>query len=122
MLAFPQPSSVAHGSHANRPEATELGAYAVALSVVEDRYGLYAVRRAPALSGSDIIVSRDPSDALLEYAWRLEVSGTLGDQYDVRDRFKVKCNQVLAGDSELDSIVCIVGFKARLVMLERVPV
>jgi hypothetical protein len=45
-----------------------MAAYAVALSVVEALYSLFAVRRAKDGSGSDIIVAADPGDQLLESA------------------------------------------------------
>jgi hypothetical protein len=99
-----------------------MAAYAVALSVVEALYSLFAVRRAKDGSGSDIIVAADPGDQLLESAFRLEVSGTMGSAYDVRDRFKMKCDQILSGNSDLDGIVCVVGFEARLVFVERIMI
>lgn len=106
---------------ANRDDATRDGAYACALAATELCLGLYAVRRAETLTGADYYIGHgDESADDLEDCFRLEVSGTDSDSYEVRRRLRVKVRQALQGKSNLPAIAAVVGFRVKLITMQRV--
>jgi hypothetical protein len=97
---------------ANRDDATEAGAYALALAAIEVMRGLVAVRRAETRTGADYYLG-DPSITFedLEASFRLEVSGTdEGGESIIRGRLREKLDQAKRGHSNLPAIASIVGF------------
>lgn len=56
----------------------------------------------------------------LEDCFRLEVSGTSGDIAVVKTRVKAKVQQALDGDSNLPAIAAVIGFRAKLIMIQTV--
>lgn len=83
--------------------------------------GFCAVMRAETLSGADYYVAPvgiTPPD--LEDCLRLEVSGTNLDSYEVRRRLRNKVNQAARGSSSLPAIAAVVGFGAKLILMESV--
>jgi hypothetical protein len=105
---------------ANATDATEAGAYGVALAAVELE-GWVAVRRAETGTGADYYISPPgiPTDDL-EDCVRLEVSGVdRGDERLVHLRLRQKIQQALSGSSSLPAIAAVVGFRSRIVALDR---
>jgi hypothetical protein len=102
---------------ANRDDANRDGAYACAIAAAEVLFDLYAVHRAETLTGADYYVSSNPEgvDDIedLEDAYRLEVSGTHLDDYQVKTRLKKKVLQTKQGNSNLPAIAIVVGYKVR---------
>jgi hypothetical protein len=102
------------GAWANDIDATEAGAYAVALAAIELSAGMVAVRRAETCTGADYYVAppgRAHED--LEDCFRLEISGTdKGDESDIGVRLRAKEQQAREGESNLPALAAVVGFKA----------
>jgi hypothetical protein len=103
---------------ANRDDATEAGAYGLALAAAELTRGLVAVRRAETRTGADYYLGGPdgpPSD--LEASLRLEVSGTdEGNQTVINSRLRQKLEQAASGASNLPAIATVVGFAALTVV------
>jgi hypothetical protein len=99
---------------ANMDDATEYGAYGLALAAVELTRGMVAVRRAETRTGADYYLGlpgRRADD--LESSFRLEISGTdQGNESVIQARLRQKVEQALAGTSNLPAIATVVGFVA----------
>ena len=109
------------GAWANEDDATRDGAYACAIAATELSLGLYSVRRAETLTGADYYVStinQIPED--LEACFRLEVSGTSLDKYEVQRRLKNKLSQLLKGNCNLPALAVVVGFRVKLISMKTV--
>ena len=79
------------------------------------------MRRAETLTGADYYIRHgDESADDLEDCFRLEVSGTDSDSYEVRRRLRVKVRQALQGKSNLPAIAAVVGFRVKLITMQRV--
>lgn len=119
---FPVPDARTRSAHANEIDATEAGAYGVALAAVEAVSGLVAVGRAETLTGADWYVAPNGTSIEdLEDCIRLEVSGTsAGASADVDRRLREKIAQAARGDSNLPAIASVVGFKALEVAISSV--
>jgi hypothetical protein len=77
------------------------------------------VGRCETKTGADYYVLPKGSDYEdLEAAYRLEVSGTDGTEAQVRYRLKQKRQQALDGKSSLPAFAAVVGFSAKLILLE----
>lgn len=112
------------GAWANETDATEAGAYCVALVAIEAADGLVAVRRAEGLTGADYYLGR-PGQVIkdLEKSHRLEVSGVdKGGTTVLRTRLALKVKQALEGKSNLPAIAAVVGFAATTVLTEDVEI
>lgn len=107
---------------ANEIDATEWGAYGFAIAGIELSEGLYAVHRAETRTGADYYIApKGHSFDDLESALRLEVSGTGSDDLAVLDsRLNVKVKQASSGHSNLPAIAAVVGFRLKLIKLEKV--
>lgn len=107
---------------ANDTDATEAGAYAIAIAATELSRGLFAIRRAQTKTGADYYlapVGHSMDD--LENWIRLEVSGTdEGSLTDVKSRLLQKVNQARAGASNLPALAAVVGFEARQIAIRSV--
>jgi hypothetical protein len=104
---------------ANQDDATRDGAYACALATVELLRGFVAIRRAETRTGADYYVA--PVGQILEDlegCFRLEVSGTDLSVSEVKRRVRDKINQTVQGNSNLPALVCVVGFRTRLIMIQ----
>lgn len=99
---------------ANADDATEAGAYAIALAALEVMRGLVAVRRAETRTGSDYYMGQLNSTLEdLEVSFRLEVSGTdAGGSSVINSRLRQKLEQARKGKSNLPAIASVVGFAA----------
>jgi len=119
---FPRPDARVLNAWANDIDTTETGAYGVSLAIMEDKEQLVAVRRAETLTGADWYVAPigiEPDD--LESCFRLEVSGIdVGGQLAIATRLRQKINQTRRGKSNLPAIASVVGFKEKIVALEKV--
>lgn len=106
----------------NDTDTTEAGAYGVALAAVEAEEELVAVSRAETLTGADWYVAprgEQPED--LETCFRLEVSGLdAGSKSDIEARLRKKIEQTHRGKSNLPAIASVIGFKERLVLINKV--
>lgn len=108
-------------AHNNEIDATEQGAYGCAVGAVEVSRGLFAVRRAETLTGADYCVGPQGSGDDLEDCLRLEVSGVgKGTSKEVQARLTRKISQAKAGNSNLPAVAAVVGFAAKLIMLQDV--
>jgi hypothetical protein len=109
------------GAWANEIDATELGAYGLALAAIELADGMVAVRRAETGTGADYYVA--PIGATvddLENCFRLEVSGVdRGDSAALRQRLGQKVRQAMAGQSNLPAVASVVGFLAMAIITAR---
>ena len=110
------------GAWNNEIDATEQGAYCVALVVVELTEGLVAVRRAEKETGADYYIA--PINAQVEdlEGWRrLEVSGVdKGNISAVQQRLRQKVAQAKRGKSNLPAIAAVVGFLCKRVSVQLV--
>lgn len=102
------------GAWANKDDATEFGAYGLALAAIELTRGLVAVRRAETRTGSDYYLGDKIGRSQdLENSFRLEVSGTDEGRYSTIDgRLRQKLEQANKGKSNLPAIASVVGFSA----------
>jgi hypothetical protein len=102
----------ARDAWANRDDATEAGAYCLALANAEITRGLVAVSRAQGRTGVDYYLG--PADGEfedLEASVRLEVSGTdVGSLSTIRSRLRQKLEQAGRVDSNLPALATVVGF------------
>lgn len=107
-------------SYLNADDAKRDGAYAIALAVVEELENMVGVARCETKTGADYYVMPVGSDpeSYLEEAYRLEVSGSDSGETDVRYRLKQKQQQAKEGKSSLPAFAAVVGFRAKLILLE----
>jgi hypothetical protein len=106
---------------ANKDDATRDGAYACALAAAELCLGMVAVRRAENLTGADYYIAPNNwKGEDFEDCFRLEVSGTDLDNYEVQRRLRAKINQTKAGKSNLPAIAAVVGFRVKLISMTKV--
>ena len=108
---------------ANKNDATRDGAYACALAATKLCLGFFAIRRAETLTGADYYVGPgEQSTQDLEDCFRLEVSGTDLDSYEVQRRLNAKVRQASLGKSNLPAIAAVVGFRVKLLMMQTLNV
>ena len=106
---------------ANKDDATRDGAYAMALASTELSKGLVAIHRAETKTGADYYVAPvDGSSDDLENWYRLEVSGTDGDEYRVKVVLNQKVEQTKKGNSNLPALAGVVGFKVKQIFVKTV--
>jgi hypothetical protein len=120
-IEWEQTDERARGAWANNDDATRDGAYACALAATELAKGMVAVKRAETLTGADYYIApigKTIED--LEECFRLEVSGTHSDNSGVKTRLRNKVEQALNGDSSLPALASVVGYRARLIMIQTV--
>ncbi|MEW6467021.1 MAG: hypothetical protein AB1434_14145 [Pseudomonadota bacterium] len=107
-------------SYNNSDDAKRDGAYVIAFAVVEDLEGLVSIGRAETKTGADYYlapVGTSPAD--FESAVRLEVSGTDGSPSQARIRLRQKQQQARNGTGAEPAIAAVVGFRSRLILVER---
>jgi hypothetical protein len=102
------------GAWANKDDATESGAYGLALAAMEELRGLVAMRRAETKTGADYYLGQPGATFEdLEASVRLEVSGTdEGGKAVIGGRLRQKLEQAKKGKSNLPAIASVVGFSA----------
>jgi hypothetical protein len=113
------PSARALAAYNNEIDATELGAYAMAIAGVELVDHLVAVARAETRTGADyylLPIGIPVTD--LENCIRLEVSGmNTGGQVELNRRLAAKVNQAKRGDSPLPAIAVVVSFAGKQIVI-----
>jgi hypothetical protein len=117
------PDSRVLAAWANTTDATEAGAYGCVIAGVELLRGLFAVRRAETGTGADYYVGpKESAEDDLESCLRLEVSGLSdGNAKEVNRRLVLKVQQAHDGRSSLPALAGVVGFSARLLLVQDVP-
>lgn len=112
------PSSSLMSAWANVIDATEFGAYCVALAAVEITCDLYAVYRAETQSGADYYLApKDFNATDLEDLVRLEVSGIdKSTPQIIASRLRQKLQQIRRGASNTPGIASIVVFDQLVVI------
>ncbi len=112
------------GAWRNEKDTTEWGAYACVLAAVEMFHGLVAVFRAETQTGADYYVAPLGADADdIEEHIRLEVSGVnRGNDAAVRRRLREKIEQLARGDDDIPGIAGVIGFRARLILLDNLEI
>jgi len=109
---------------ANDIDATESGAYGVALATLQLTDDLVAIARAETLTGADYYVAPAGANVEnLEFACRLEVSGIDQSNDDlIAARLRSKVKQAMRGRSNLPAIAAVVGFSSAHVAFDDVQV
>jgi hypothetical protein len=106
------------GAWANETDATEAGAYCIALAAIETTDGLLAVSRSETRTGADYYLGYSEHLEDLERSCRLEVSGVDAGALSVlQSRLRAKREQAAAGKSSLPAIAAVVGFSAKRVLI-----
>lgn len=102
---------------ANKDDATEAGAYCLALASVELTRGLYAVSRAQGRSGVDYYLGpAGTTPEHLEVNVRLEVSGTDEGTIGILNaRLRQKMEQASRVGNNLPALATVVGFAIKRV-------
>jgi len=121
LVVWEPPDNRCRGAWANKDDATRDGAYACAIAATELSLGLSTVRRAETLTGADYYVApinQIPED--LEDCFRLEVSGTNLNEYEVQRRLRIKVKQAHEGKSNLPALAVVVGFRVKLVAMQAI--
>jgi len=105
-----------------RARTTEHAAYGVALAILEGLYGMVAVDDAEVGSGADYyIAKREASRENMEEWLLFEVAGVgRGGYKRLCRKVREKVEQVRKGRHGLPGIVCVVGFEARMILIEDV--
>lgn len=119
LLEWEIPDQRTQDALANTDDAKRDGAYACALAATELSRGWVAVKRAETHTGADYYIApHDTTVEDLENCYRLEVSGTDGDNTEVKRRVRVKIKQALEGKSNLPALAAVVGFRACMIIIE----
>ena len=106
---------------ANIDDATEAGAYALAIAATELLKGMVAVHRAETRTGADYYIAPVGVGLEdLEHWWRLEVSGTHSEKSEVKRRLRIKLEQARQGKSNLPALASVIGFRVQLILLQTV--
>lgn len=107
-------TAVTRATHANRLDATEWGAYAIAAMTVYALHGWRVVARAHHGSGADLLMMADDDP---ESFMRLEVSGIAACAEKewrtlVMARLNNKVDQLGRGDLDYPGVAAVVGFES----------
>jgi hypothetical protein len=106
---------------ANTDDATEAGAYALAIAATELLKGMVAVHRAETRTGADYYIAPAGEELEdLEHWWRLEVSGTHSDKSELKRRLRIKIDQAKQGNSNRPALAAVIGFRVQLILLQTV--
>jgi len=116
------PDPRTRGAWANATDATAAGAYGCVIAGVEELRQFVAVRRAETGTGADYYVGPPGAgESDLEDCIRLEVSGVdAGDHRQGARRVLQKVQQAREGKSSLPALAGVMGFSARLLVLQDV--
>ncbi len=121
-LSWTPPDVRTRDAWANATDTTEAGAYGCVIAGVEELRQLVAVRRADTGTGADYYIGPPGAgETDLEDCVRLEVSGVdAGDRREVARRALQKVQQAREGHSSLPALAGVIGFSARLLMIQDV--
>lgn len=111
-LTWDQLTQQHHRSCADLQEATEYGAYGLAILVVRETTGKAVLERSAKGPGFDFWVGDEEDNELpFQGLTRLEISGILsGDSKAVNSRVRVKKNQVAPSDDQGPALIAVVEF------------
>lgn len=121
-LVWAAADSKTRSTHANELDATEAGAYAVAVATVHALDGWCVAGRAHHASGADwLMMKNENAEAFV----KLEVSGIAAGvgsagHARLRSRLTEKIAQVRKGDLERPGIAVVVGFELSRVLISEV--
>lgn len=125
---WPTPGDREHRSYNNTKDATEDGAYCLALAGAEAHLGLVAMSRTGQGTGADWligpstgIVNPEDGELVLEDFYRLEVTG-IGDRDDanyIQKRLRAKVEQAKNGASFYPAVASVVVFKSGQVVFKK---
>lgn len=118
-IEWENPDERTQDALANTDDAKRDGAYVCALAATEFSRGWVAVKRAETRTGADYYIA--PAEELiedLENCYRLEVSGTDGDNNEIKRRVRIKVKQALEGRSNLPALAAVVGFRMRSIVIK----
>jgi hypothetical protein len=119
-VSWEQPDHRQLAAHRNVNDATENGACAVAIAVLEATLNLFTISRADTLTGADYFVAADRDCPDLEGAHRLEVSGTdLGTVTQLKHRLKRKIAQLKAACGDDEAFATVVAFHEATVVVQK---
>ena len=114
------PTAAHVASHGNTDDATENGAYCLAIAAIEQELGLFFISRAERKTGADIYADADPFAQDMETAHRVEVSGIdLGGIAAIRERLRRKLLQLGAVPSSNPEIAVVVGFEEATILVRK---
>jgi hypothetical protein len=121
LLEWPAVDDRARRSHGDLQEATERGAYGIAILIVCDITGMVVVERSAKDLGFDYWLGSgdDDSDELFARKARLEVSGILsGSRSEAQARVRRKREQVKPSDHLAPGYVAVVEFGTPIACVE----
>jgi hypothetical protein len=119
LMEWPAVDDQARRSHNDLQEATERGAYGVAILIVCDLTGLVVVQRSKKGPGFDYWLGDEDDDLLFEGKARLEVSGILvGSRSQVQTLVRQKKEQVKPSDHLAPGYVAVVEFGTPIACVE----
>ncbi len=121
LLTWEQLTEQHYRTYADIQEATEQGAYGIAILVVREAAGKTVLERAAKGGGFDFWIGDEEDDELpFQGLTRLEVSGILeGDDSKIQTRTKQKQSQVARSDGQTPALIAIVEFGRPLARLEQ---
>jgi hypothetical protein len=119
LVEWPPVDDQARRSHNDLQEATERGAYGIAILIVCDLTGMVVVERSKKGPGFDYWLGEEDDDELFQGKARLEVSGILsGSRSQVQARVRQKREQVKPSDHLAPGYVAVVEFGTPLACVE----
>ncbi len=119
LMEWPPVDDRARRSHADLQEATERGAYGIAILIVCDFTGMVVVERSAKGLGFDYWLGHEDDDELFVGKARLEVSGILsGSRSQTQARVRQKKEQMKPSDRLAPGYVAVVEFGTPIACVE----
>jgi len=119
LMEWPPVDDQARRSHNDLQEATERGAYGIAILIVCDLTGMVVVERSKKGPGFDYWLGDEDDDLLFKGKARLEVSGILsGSRSQVQARVRQKKEQVRPSDHLAPGYVAVIEFGTPIARVE----
>jgi hypothetical protein len=119
LMEWPAVDDQARRSHNDLQEATERGAYGIAILIVCDLTGMVVVERSAKGLGFDYWLGDEDDDELFEGKARLEVSGILsGSRSQAQARMRQKKEQMKPSDRLAAGYVAVVEFGTPIACVE----
>jgi hypothetical protein len=119
-LEWPAVDDQARRSHNDLQEATERGAYGIAILIVCDLTGMLVIERSAKGLGFDYWLGNEDDDELFAGKARLEVSGILvGSRSQALVRARQKKQQMKPSDRLAPGYVAVVEFGTPIACVER---
>jgi hypothetical protein len=120
MIGWPPTDAQTRRTHNDLQEATERGAWGIAILIVCDLTRMVVVERAAKGGGFDYWLGDEDDDELFQGKTRLEVSGILaGSRSQVLTRMRQKKDQMKPSDRLAPGYVAVVEFGTPIACVER---